>query len=235
MLGAMLLMVSLSDMVLKEQSARADWYVDGSGKVNVRKCEQFLAKTEQQFDLVVPRFKYIRVKGRERLFTNMVELTGSFGPGTIIGLTVFSVNGCSKHEIVHLVTAQLADKDRVVTEGVAVMLGGLGGGNPSMFDRYTARQTARDRRVRYGQFIRVFHTGGGAKTPADVFWYYLADSWVRELVSHHGGMPALVRFFQEQKNGLTASQAFVAVYGDTREATFDRWLYGKRGFDPSRK
>lgn len=205
---------------LRQETARADWYAKPGLKIDIKKCEKFLAKTEKLFGVTVPRFTYLRVQFPEQVFALSPTHLYAEGVTDADTMRILSTKDCHVHEIVHLVTFQLGNPDRLLAEGIAQMLGN----DNTKEDRRIANQHAWERGDTY--MAAALAINRPVSDNSEVYdWYVLGDDWVRYLVKHYG-IRKFVAFIKGNCK-VSAADAFRQVYGQELDDVFNEWLYGK--------
>jgi hypothetical protein len=106
---------------LTGHTAQATYYSRGSARADVRRIEAFVTRLQTQLDAPAAASQYYTYDSPEQI----AAVTGHHAAGVTFGRRreVHSTQPFHRHELVHLVAAELGDPGRFFQEGLAVVLG----------------------------------------------------------------------------------------------------------------
>jgi hypothetical protein len=194
---------------LTQRTAHGSYYARGAARPDVRRIEAFVGRLQLQLGAPASESRYFAYESPEEI----AAATGHHAAGVTFGgrREVHSTQPFHRHELVHLVAAELGDPGRFFQEGLAVALGDEGRWQGAAVNAL-ARRGARP-----GILKRLVADFDSA--PHEVS-YPVAGSFVAWLIKAHG----LDRVRELFRTSGEPAAAFERAFGVSLDQAAAAWL-----------
>jgi hypothetical protein len=200
---------SLPGFTLTGRTSRGTYYARGAARPDVARIEAFMTRLQSQLDAPASQSRYYTYNSPEEI----AAVTGHHAAGLTFARRreVHSTQPFHRHELVHLVAAELGDPGRFFQEGLAVVLG-----DERKWNGRSADSLARANADAATVAALVADFDGAQPDVA----YPVAGSFMAWLIDTYGldRVRGLFRISGEQGAG-----AFQAAFGSTIEEAARDW------------